>query len=256
MDTNQAVTSGGLWSAISSIAAGASAIAAFLTIRQAVKVRKAELRGRRAFFRIVCSTMNCNEGGVIELPLEVHNVGQHPATDVSFKVLFLSEDSARHPTLSYEFELANVLSNTSVFKFSINPEKALEATTPSQKGIFAMRYRDLILGQPFEQFYFFRWLGYVNGKPSCKITHELISKAAAESFFQEEIGEFKTETIRRFSNAEKCYKCNTSLDGGSKFCNNCGAETPLSRRKIAIASAVMILLILFSSVGIFILLRQ
>jgi hypothetical protein len=241
------------WAAVAALGGLASAVAAFLTIRQAARGRRDEARLKRAYLRVITTKMDCSQAELLKFPLKLVNVGEHPAADISGRILFINRDSDPPVILDRTIRLANDFAQQAEYIFNIPVPAVRAAVVPQQFIMLALRYRDAILGGTFEQFYYFTWDGCPGGSASEVVSHWGANRPDAEGFFDREIREFRLATQQagpastsapRWGELQQCQRCPAILDAGAARCGDCGAETRAARMKTAAVVPIVIISIL------------
>jgi hypothetical protein len=254
----------GFWAAVAALGGLLSAVAAFLTIRQATAARRYEVRVRRAYLRAVDNKMDCSEEGMVKLPLKLINVGGHPAGDVSGQILFINRESETPVMADRTFRLSNDFAHQAEFTFNIPARVERGAVVPKQFIMLALRYRDVILAETFEQFFYFTWEGCPGGTASEVVSHWEASREDAEKFFDKEIKRFSFSTQQagaaapfklRKGRLEQCRGCQSIVEESAAACGNCGAETRAALMKRAAVASVVIVGLLALSLILLSLLR-
>jgi hypothetical protein len=67
------------WTAASAIASAVAAIAALLTIMQALAARRMDRESRCSYFRVIVEDVEFPEENVLSLTIDLINAGGHPA---------------------------------------------------------------------------------------------------------------------------------------------------------------------------------
>jgi hypothetical protein len=178
------------WAAVSAIASAVSAMAALVVVYQAALAQKKERESRRAYFRVVSDEMEFAENGAARLPLVVSNVGSHPATNITAKLVIVAPFEHCEPLTNLNVVLANELVQGGELNYRFSTVKAVPADTPRQLVLFALRYTDSVLNKTFTQRFYFEWLGMVNGQPSKALTHGLMDRDKAEVCLKKYLDEF------------------------------------------------------------------
>ncbi len=237
------------WAAVAALGGLLSAVAAFLTIKQAAGARRYESRMKRAYLRVVDDKMDCSQAEVVRLPLKLINAGGHAAADVSGQIFFINRESETPVMVDRAFRLSNDFAQQAEFTFKIPAPITRGAAVPKQFIMLALRYRDVILAETFEQFFYFTWDGCPGGKASEVVSHWEASREDAEKFFDEEIKRFSFSTQQADAappkhgkvRLQQCQGCRSVLEESAAVCAACGLETRAARmRRAAVASVIVV----------------
>lgn len=191
MSFTELLSNANLWAAVSALAGAVSTIAALLTIWQARLAQKSERDSRRAYIRVVSEDMEFSEDGAVSLPLEVSNIGGHPAIGICAKLLIVDPLVEGSELLNMDVVSANELVQGGTLKCEFKgPIPAKD--TPRQLVLFAIGYKDSALNRDFEQFFFFMWRGMVNGQPSPILTHAIMDPRKAKEYLAKYLKDFSS----------------------------------------------------------------
>lgn len=93
----------------------------------------------------------------------MENIGIHPASDLSGKILIIDKNLKSEPQYVINFSVANEIPIKTPTPW-YNDDLYLPVNVSPQYIVLAIKYNDPILNKSYQQMFFMKWGGVVNGQ--------------------------------------------------------------------------------------------
>lgn len=161
--TDWASAVSGIATMVSGMAATASVIVAWLTVRDARAGRREERRSVRPYFSVASYKAWDRADGKHGIRVKLLNSGEHPAA-IEGTVKLTEPRYRREPLFTEQIATSQVLPGRDV-EWEMG-EVEFEPDLPPHLIIFRLRYDDLFTGESFDQPLALRWEGVSSGRAS------------------------------------------------------------------------------------------
>lgn len=159
-----------IWDSLNALAALCSAIAAYAAVKLSVTFRKQDLQSKRAYLTVKDPKIEAiQEDYKIKLSIPFENCGEHPAENVSIRILMINLALNTEPDFDIIQKLANPIPGKTPSAY-IN-RIVTSPNTPEKLLLVILTYRDVILNKTFCESYYMKWSGISNAEFQENVCH-------------------------------------------------------------------------------------
>ena len=164
------------WTIITVLSGTVTSIVALFIVIYTVNTWKEQIESNRPYFTIT-------KPAIIQSPhsprhriqIIIENVGIRPAYDLYGKIFIIDKDIRSKPRFAFELSIANEIPAKTPIPW-YNDGLRLSTEIPPQYVVFAIEYNDPILKKLFEQIFYMKWNGVVEGQPDSSFVHVSIDE--------------------------------------------------------------------------------
>ena len=180
------------WAIVSALSGAVAALAAMVTVYQAVTAARADREAKRPYFTIEAPGIKpLPSSPPYRIQITMQNVGAHPATALEGKISFVDAALAAKPAYTFDFSVANDVPSGSPTPW-YNDSVMLPNNVPPMYVILAVSYRDDIIGRGYSQEFYMKWQGVENGQTHPDFVHVSASeKVRIEEAVRNEIADIR-----------------------------------------------------------------
>lgn len=165
------------WAIVAAISGAVAAIAASLTVYQAISASREDRESKRPYFTLSAPGIKpLPQSPPFRIQITMDNIGVHPASDLVGKILIIDRTLTSPPEFSFDFSVANEIpAETPTPWYN---DVYLPQNVPPQYVVLAIKYRDPILKKFFTQIFYMKWDGVLNGQTQPDFVHVTVEEKA------------------------------------------------------------------------------
>ena len=159
------------WAVTTALSGAVTSIVALFIVIYIITTWKEQIESNRPYFTIT-------KPGIIKLPqstrhriqITMENIGVRPAYDLYGKIFIMDEKLRSEPQFALELSIANEIPAKTPTPWH-DESLQLSKNVPPQYIVLAIEYSDPILKKSFDQTFYMKWNGVIEGQPDSNFVY-------------------------------------------------------------------------------------
>ena len=164
------------WAIIAVLSGTVASISALLIVLNVRATWKEQIEYNRPYFTITKQCINrLQQSPQYRMQFTLENIGVRPAYDLYGNIFVLDKNLKGKPNYRFDLSIADEIpARISIPWYSDNI--ILPGNLPAQYIVYAIEYRDPILKKYFDQIFYMKWNGVIEGNPDSNFVHVSIEE--------------------------------------------------------------------------------
>ena len=167
----QIIRSEKTWTVITIFSGTVASISALLIVVNLRAVGREQIESNRPYFTLTKrSVIQLPQSPQYHLQFIIENIGIRPAYDLYGKMFIIEENFKGKPNYTFDFSIANEIPARAPVLWDSDP-LFLPKNLPTQYIVLAIEYSDPIIKKIFDQTFYMKWNGVIEGKPDSNFVY-------------------------------------------------------------------------------------